>query len=55
MGNIFSMFFREKREHNLIRSESYSDLRIAWSKSGYTDEEIKELLNAEYSKSSKFI
>lgn len=55
MGIIFSIFFREKREHNLTRSESYSDLRIAWEKSNYTSEEISQLLNTEYSKSSKFI
>ena len=54
MGNIFSWFFKEKREHDLIRSESRREARIAWSQAGYTEDEVAKLFNQEYSKRSKF-
>lgn len=50
MGNCFSCFAKEKREHNLVEPE----IRIAWSRSGYTDEDIQRMFTNEYSKSSKF-
>jgi hypothetical protein len=55
MCNIFSWFFKEKREHDLIRSESKHEIKIAWEKAGYSKEEVSKLFNQEYSKSSKFI
>lgn len=55
MCNIFSWFFKEKREHDLIRSESKREARIAWSQAGYTEDEVAKLFNQEYSKQSKFM
>ncbi len=54
MCNIFSWFFKKKREHDLIQSESKREIRIAWERAGYTEDEVAKLFNQEYSKRSKF-
>ena len=55
MGNCFSCYLKEKRQHDLVKREVEQEVRIAWEKSNYTSEEISQLFQDEYTRQSKYL